>query len=329
VELNLTRFPQPRSYQTSIGIQRELGRGLVLTADWARRVTVDLTMPGEVDFNHFTEVVNGTQSPVIPKCAPAQLYVVGEQCSNGPITVWDPYNRAVYNGLLVKLQKRLAGNYQVVASYAYQANDTVAALVNFGNLFQGYGDVLPRHNLTIAGIGWLPWGFQLSVNSTIVSRVPVTPVVPNADLSGTGATNSGPLPGVAFNCFNDGCGKLELAAAVAAFNSTWAGTSAPNGSLIPSLVLPPNYELGRPTISQDFRLTKVFAYRDRYRLSLFGEMFNSFNIANLTGYSYNLNAVNQGLSPQTFSFGIPTSRAVQTFGSGGPRALQIGARLQF
>ena len=130
-------------------------------------------MPGEVDYNHFTEVVNGVQTPVIPKCTAAQLYVVGQQCSNGPITVWDPNNRAVYNGLLMKLQKRFSHRYQFVASYAYQANDTIPALVNFNNLMQAYGDVLARHNLTVAGVANLPWGFQLSVNSTIISRTPV------------------------------------------------------------------------------------------------------------------------------------------------------------
>ncbi len=320
VELDLPHFPQPRSYQTSIGVQRDLGYEMVLTADWARRVTVNQTMPSEVDYNHFTEIVNGVQTPVIPKCTAAQLYVVGQECSNGPITVWDPNNRAVYNGLLIKLQKRLSHRYQFVASYAYQSNDTIPALVNYNNLMQAYGDVLPRHNLNVAGVVNLPWGFQLSLNSSIISRTPVMPVVPGVDLSGTGATTSGPLPGVAYNCFNDGCGKAQLAAAVAAFNSTYAGTKAPNGTLIPTLVLPSSYQFGSPTYTQDFRLTKVFAYRERYRLSLFGEMFNAFNIANLTGYSYNLNSS---------GFGQPSSRAVQTFGSGGPRAVQIGARVQF
>ncbi len=320
VELDLPHFPQPRSYQTSIGVQRDLGYEMVLTADWARRVTVNQTMPSEVDYNHFTEIVNGVQTPVIPKCTAAQLYVVGQECSNGPITVWDPNNRAVYNGLLIKLQKRLSHRYQFVASYAYQSNDTIPALVNYNNLMQAYGDVLPRHNLNVAGVVNLPWGFQLSLNSSIISRTPVMPVVPGVDLSGTGATTSGPLPGVAYNCFNDGCGKAQLAAAVAAFNSTYAGTKAPNGTLIPTLVLPSSYQFGSPTYTQDFRLTKVFAYRERYRLSLFGEMFNAFNIANLTGYSYNLNSS---------GFGQPTSRAVQTFGSGGARAVQIGARAQF
>jgi len=96
---------------------------------------------------------------------------------------------------------------------------------------------------------------------------------------------------------------------------------------MPALVLPSNYSLGQGFSSQDVRLTKTFAYRERYRLSIFAEAFNIFNIANLGGYSFTLDAVQP--TNQTFSFGQPTSRAGQVFGSGGPRAFQLGARIQF
>jgi hypothetical protein len=54
-------------------------------------------------------------------------------------------------------------------------------------------------------------------------------------------------------------------------------------------------------------------------------MFNVLNYANLGGYSFNVDTV----SSNAFSFGQPTTRAGQVFGSGGPRALQIGGRFQF
>src|SRR5262249_33054361 len=100
---------------------------------------------------------------------------------------------------------------------------------------------------------------------------------------------------------------------------------------------------GDPTITQDFRLTKVFRFKERYQLSILGEMFNAFNISNLSGYSYTLDpqqlangkplVCSQGAAPgsatQNCNFGQPTQRVNQTFGSAGPRAVQVGARFTF
>jgi hypothetical protein len=59
----------------------------------------------------------------------------------------------------------------------------------------------------------------------------------------------------------------------------------------------------------------------RWRLSLMGEAFNIYNAPNLSGYSGDLT------DPATF--GQPTGRATQIFGSGGPRALQMAVRASF
>ena len=57
------------------------------------------------------------------------------------------------------------------------------------------------------------------------------------------------------------------------------------------------------------------------KLAVFVEGFNVFNVANLGGYSFNLS--------NAATFGQPTNRASQVFGSGGPRAFQIGGRFTF
>jgi hypothetical protein len=245
---------------------------------------------------------------------------------NGPINQWIPEGRSVYEGLLVKLTKRYSRNYQITASYAYQNLNTDYNSVNLFNYMQSYGPSIPRQNLNIAVVTNLKWGFSLNMNSSIVSRNPVEVVTPGVDLSGTGVVTGGPLPGIGYNCF---CSKQQVASAVAAFNSTYAGKKAPNGAVIPTFVLPPNYSFGSPTISQDFRLSKKFTYKERYTLSLFGEVFNAFNIANLKGYTFNLDTVSANPAAQTYSFGQPTQRALQTFGSGGPRAFQFGGRFSF
>ena len=75
-------------------------------------------------------------------------------------------------------------------------------------------------------------------------------------------------------------------------------------------------------------MTKNFVYKERYRLGIFGEVFNAFNIANLRGYGSTLDIRNPNPLAQTYAFGQPTQRVLQTFGSAGPRAFQVGARLR-
>jgi len=71
----------------------------------------------------------------------------------------------------------------------------------------------------------------------------------------------------------------------------------------------------------DLRVARTMWSRGPARLSAFVEVFNALNTMNLGGYSGNLS------SP--LSFGQPTSRVGQAFGSGGPRSAQIGVRAIF
>jgi hypothetical protein len=91
--------------------------------------------------------------------------------------------------------------------------------------------------------------------------------------------------------------------------------------LIPAVSLPPRFQFGDTLYSQDLRLGRTFSFTDRYTLVVFAEVFNLFNLANLSGFNFNL------LEPQ--SFGQPTNRITQVFGSAGPRAFQLGARFNF
>jgi len=128
---------------------------------------------------------------------------------------------------------------------------------------------------------------------------------------------------------------------VASFNTNYAGKTYPNGNPIPKLVLPSDYQFGDPTYSQNFRLTKAFTLKERYRFEVFGEAFNAFNIANLNNYGTAIDTLAPGCSltapgsafttcpTQAYKFGQPTQRTVQTFGQNGPRALQVGGRFTF
>jgi hypothetical protein len=312
-------YPVMRSYHMNVGVTRDLGHDMVVNVDFVRRVFVN-TLLGALDYNRFDRSINGVQTPVIPRCTTAQARDVNAQCSTGAITFWTPAGREVYNGLLVKLDKRFSKRYLFTASYALTDRHAINGISNLDNLNANWGPTGARHILNLSGIVDLPLGFQIGVISAMSSRGPLTPSVPNIDLDGDGSSST-PLPGVDYNCFNRGCGKDDLTQAIDAWNSTYAGKSDARNRLIPTLGQPTNYDFGDSFSSQDLRVTKTFTWRENYKLAVFGEMFNIFNIANLGGYSFNLN--------NTTNFGQPTNRTSQVFGSGGPRALQLGARITF
>src|SRR5262249_28130127 len=95
----------------------------------------------------------------------------------------------------------------------------------------------------------------------------------------------------------------------------------------PTITLPTNYELGDRFSSQDVRVTKTFRFREKVDLRLIGEVFNIFNVSNLSNFNFNQAAVTT--NPNQPVFGAPNQRVGQTFGSGGPRAFQLAARLSF
>ena len=94
---------------------------------------------------------------------------------------------------------------------------------------------------------------------------------------------------------------------------------------IPRLTLPERYWFGDNFHALDLRLSREFLFRERWHVLLIGEAFNVYNAANLSGYSGDLTTPIGALT----AFGQPTSRATQVFGSGGPRAFQLGMRVSF
>ncbi|HLG96015.1 MAG TPA: carboxypeptidase regulatory-like domain-containing protein [Bryobacteraceae bacterium] len=348
VEIYPTHSPMARSYQTSIGVQRQFGWGMVLTADWARRQGENISL-GEIDQNLFTRYLGTpTPVPVIPLCPTNPDFNPKDNCSTGAITFWNSQGRSVYDGLLLKLSKRLSNRVQFLVSYAYQKDVSDAGpsgILDNLNFYSSYGEDLPHHNLNVSGTINLPWGFLLSLNSSIISRTPQVAVVNGLDLPGTAPSGSNEaLPGMKFSCLAAGCGKSDLVKAVQNYNANYAGKPSAQGANAPNpgpLVLPPDYQFGDPTFSQDFRLTKTFSYKERYRLAILGEVFNAFNISNLTypSAAFQLDTLAPGCtltngaftscSSQTYAFGQPTGRIGQTFGQGGARAFQVGARFTF
>ena len=333
-------FPTTQVQHFNVGVQHELLSNLVVQADFVHRHTVHATPGGffgaSVDYNRF----NSVAGPRIPRCTTAQANDPNAQCSLGPINFWWEGATAKYTALLLKVDKRFSHRYQFTASYALQNSKSVLDVTkDLNDFFASYGPDLPRHNLNISGIVDLPWRLQVSMISAFSSRSAVTPFLSGIDNTGTNLDSStayAPLTTLLGEDQAEFLSESELRELVQQYNNTIAGTPTPGGAAglvgavvggvfvpqrYPTITLPDDFQLGDTFSSQDLRVTKTFRFRETVDLRLIGEVFNLFNVSNLSNFNFNL------ASPSTF--GRANQRVGQTFGTGGPRAFQFGVRLSF
>jgi hypothetical protein len=348
------------------GIQQELTPSLTLTVDYVMRHYLHLGgFQGLdlVDRNRFnrpqvtgvdsnTGVVSFVRRPVIPVCTAAQAAALnsGDQCSTGAITVYDGGASYRYQALQVKLDKRFSSRLELTGSYALARNTGFVGVTSYDDDAANYGNVgTPRHTLTLSGVYDVPrfgGGSRLLrglCNTWMVSFIaeadsspPLDTMLSGLDLDGDGISTT-LLPGVTgHNLLGQGLGQSELRILVARFNANVDvrtrtvtnpdGTQSlirprtPFNQVINPITLPAKFSNGDSFFSQDFRLTRRIKLKERSTLTLIGEVFNLFNLANLTGYSSVLNQPN---------YGQPSARAGQAFGTGGPRAFQVAARVEF
>jgi hypothetical protein len=327
----------PSAQHLNLGVQREIARDFVLSADFVFRHFIHggLGGPTGLDMNHFYSV----RGPVIPMCMGVeQQNDPHSQCSTGPIGVVLSTSNQTYKGLSLRADKRFSHGFQVQGSYAWSSaigtpgNDVGNAAtgaanpgLNLDNWHQNNAPLIVdyTHILNLAGVVRLPWRFDLGLNFSYSCAPPFSPTVgpstTGTDFNGDG-TFGDLLPGTTAGQFNRGLGSADLVRLVDQFNQKYAGTADPHGRLIPRITLPATYSLDHGFQSLDLRLSRTFAVRERWRVSVIGEAFNLYNAANLFGYSNDLT------SP---AFGQPTARFTQLFGSGGPRAFQLAMRVSF
>ncbi len=318
-------FSLAYSEHASLGIQREVRPDLVVSADFVFRQYMHQLI-NDTDMNHYYSAAG----PVIPKCKAGQALDVTAECSSGVIEGNISGARSHYKGLLVKADKRFSHNLAATLSYAYADETGYNGLVDNSNWLASWGPQAGHQTLTGSMVVALPWGIQLSGITSFQSAIPFQPALAGLDLNGNGSVEvlgmnvlgGSPLPGGGYNQFGVSKGKNDLVQLVSLFNQNYAGKTAPGGQqVIPAITLPASFSFPRSFNSQDLRVTKVIRLRaDRWKLSVLVECFNIFNIANLTGYNYALNAPN---------FGEATQRESNIFGTGGPRAFQLGSRLTF
>src|SRR5262245_11847625 len=310
--------------------------------------------------NPDTGVVSFVRDPIIPQCTTAQARALDPRdvCSTGPIFVFESGAKFFYQGLHVTLEKRFSGRTQFSVGYALSSNTGFIDTGVIGGGFTSYDDPnlatgnIPdhrRHRLVISGTWMLPdytgnngflrglfSSWSASLVSYTYSAPPLDTLLTGLDLDGDGISQT-LLPGTTrHNTFGQGLTEAQLRELVAQYNaSIEAATrriSNPDGTttvvrprtpfnqVMNPIVLPDTISRGDPFVSQDVRVTKEVQLGRGIRLALIGEVFNVFNISNLTGYSGVLNQPN---------YGQPSARVAQVFGTGGPRAAQLAARVTF
>jgi hypothetical protein len=295
-----------------------------ITHQWSQDFAID----ADLVFRRFTHFAISTvdMSRALPVCEPAQRSDPYAHCLNGPINVAQPVGRSTYKGLLVRAEKRLTRNLWFVGSWAYSRHTgTSEAGANGFNLDNWHENTGPlatdfTHIFNLSGGARLPRGFRLGLNFSYLSAPPFSAYLDGIDLNGDGLTGD-LLPGSSVRAFNRGMDRTDLDGLVRLFNQTHAGTTDAQGAFIAPLTLPERFWFGDSTHALDLRLSRVFRFAERYEMTLIGEVFNLYNAANLSGHSGDLT--------NSATFGQPTARSNQVFGSGGPRAVQFSARVRF
>lgn len=329
----------PYTQQMTIGVQRQLPGNMSVAADFVLRQRRHALSEG--GGNLFLEDLNlfnrsaARGGPKIRKCVGAEAISLTAQCSNGPIAVLQSSGREAYKALLVKVDKRFSNRVQFTASYAFSHLDGFYVTEDATNWFGNPGplDTDQHHRLSFSGVFQLPWNFQTSIIAIYASRSPFNARLGSTrDINGDG-TFADTLPGLKIGTLGREVNSAEFRRLVNDFNVNYVGATSPlssicangakgcdgQGATITALTLPTSFDFGDDFWSQDVRLTKTFKIRERFQVQGFLEVFNVLNISNLTGYSTSIGA----------SFGQPTARVGQAFGTGGPRAFQFGGRFSF
>jgi len=241
------------TFHVTAGVQRELMRNMILSADFVMRRGVhfggteavfgmDLNRaqrPRVAAIDPITQVVtlNPLMNPIIPFCLNnTQLNDPKFQCSSGAILgFWSGVNTR-YTGLLMKLDKRFSGGWQLTSSYAlsrYVSDLNVGiGQTTTDNLYEtsGINGGDRTHRLTFSGFYEFPAykgdnlllrglanSWQIGLISDARSAPPINATL-GLDVDGDGVSRI-TLPGIPWNGFGRGQSADDIRKAVAAYNA--------------------------------------------------------------------------------------------------------------
>jgi hypothetical protein len=350
----------PLFQQFSLGLQQEIGGRWLISAD-GLHVFASRRIIGHL----LRDTASG--SPNISCPGNNQPCVITDPLSgiSDNITLLQSQAKSWYDGLIASVEHRPSKigrfGYQYNISYTLSktfdysdddqltasADEQVDLVEGINNLRgeKGYAVTDERHRLTLYGEAQLPWKFSLAPIYTFGSGVPADTFLPGtANNAGASGSRLPLLPRNAIgreiknsNQLNTVIDRWNALPACPAAYPCLAGGQLQN--------VPPGINFFSPFSSLDLRLKKEISLGEHAKLSLIGESFNIFNQTNIRGSSAaNFAGRNIAISPyvaaQTGPPPVPAQTvqanfysAVSTaggfFGSGGPRAFQFAARIEF
>ncbi len=246
--------------------------------------------------------------------------------------------RTKYDALLVSLDRQAAGGngvrvaYTLSKAFNYANDDQIPFLngpVDPNELRREYGPTPNdrRHRFVASGQARVPGGVNVAGIWTLSSGVPMDILMPDGQSR---------IPVLRRNAGGRLFGDAgELNAFIADLNAR----GGVGGTLLPLVFDDARFNDGFSSL--DLRVSRPFAAGGRVRIEPILEVFNLFNVTNVLGIS-NVNysgfsnvLVRDSDDPadpgygMSSRFGRPVTTGGGVFGSGGPRAMQLAARVTF
>ena len=283
-------FHNPRSFQTSGSIETALNAQWSLSAGYTRGETWGLQR--RLDTNLFPPTFDATGMPIFPLTRPNPLL--------GPVSVNQSEAHSTYSAFDFIVNKRMGRRLQFQAGYTLAWNrdddssehvfDKDPALDPFAPQMEAsWSKNDIRNSFRLTSILDLPYGFAVSAISLVNSAMPFTPVI-------------------GFDTQND-------------------GNDANDRAIINGHVAGRNSMRGTPFADLNMRVLKAFHVRERVNLSVYADFFNVTHNSNRYFGPDSTSAFGTSAAPVATA-GQPLFSPLTTR-FGGPRQVQLGARLTF
>jgi hypothetical protein len=352
---------EPYVQKFSIGFQKSLGSGFVLSSDYVH--TLGLNEPRVQNINPLIANVCDPSfqgaTPASPLCVrgvssrlldrafvDAGFPIVGPNARINQINMVGTTNRSIFDSWTTQLRGRLSQatfsiSYVLANSRAWGGQPVASysgngIAITPGNQFnpEEYGPtrIDERHRIVASGVFNLSGGIQLSPILQFATSRPYS-LNSGSDIDGDGLNTvdricQGSDPRAVFEAVVRGAGVPAAAIAPGCrqiqVNSQRSGFVVTRDAA--GNIMDIEERSGR-FFNVDLRVSKIFSFGERFKVRGYVDFFNLFNRENLSFAS------RLGLSPLTASGDF--MQAVSLFGPGfgppvgRPRTLQLGARFDF